>query len=110
MPARQYPVMLLLEQHECLSHAAIVLYFSYMSSFAIFHPRLNDNLLFPQGAPIGHVARLFILDVPKGVSAQIIGEVLRKAGRDPALMDISVSSIAIASESNWPADVRNAST
>jgi hypothetical protein len=81
-----------------------------MSMFAIYHPRLDDKLLFPPGTPIGHVTRLLILDVPKGISAQMVGEVLRKAGRDPALMDISVSSVTIASESNWPVDVRNAST
>src|ERR1700691_3846404 len=81
-----------------------------MTTFAVYHPRLDDHNLFPQATSTGHVARLFIVDVPKGISAPNIGEVLRKAGRDPALMDISVSTITIASESNWPVDVRNTST
>jgi hypothetical protein len=78
-----------------------------MTTFAVYHKRLDGPLPFPQGAPMGHITRLFILGVPEGITAQIIGEILRKAGRDPALMDVSVSSITIAAEPKWPNDVKN---
>jgi len=57
---------------------------------------------------IGNLARLFILNVPDGITPHYVGEILRRAGRDPALMDVSVSSIIVASDSQpWPIDVQN---
>jgi hypothetical protein len=78
-----------------------------MNTFAVYHKRLDSGFLLALNE-IGHTTRLFILNVPDGIPPRYISEVLRKAGRDPALMDVSVSSISIAAESDWPLDVKNA--
>jgi hypothetical protein len=78
-----------------------------MSSFAVFHERVDKSRLLPlPGQRVGHFPRLFITDVPKGVTTQQIYDVLRKSGRDPALMDVSLNHIFIAPEQQWPADIK----
>ena len=54
-----------------------------MNTFAVYHRRLDQGFVMAL-KEIGHMTRLYILNVPEGITGNFIGEVLRKAGRDPA--------------------------
>jgi hypothetical protein len=84
----------------------ILCYAVLVRRFAVFHKRTDERLRSFPAQSAGHVTRLFLLDVPTEIRAEFISELLRKAGRDPALMDISVNHISIASEDEWPPDVK----
>ncbi len=52
--------------------------------------------------------QLFVLGVPNDTNAHVIFKVLRRAGRDPSVIDPSIPSFQILAEANWPPAVREA--